>query len=147
MQTNQDIEENTHIFNMLDIYQKFPNLLKNSILANFVIYHEWINVIIQIAYNRRMRNKKYEHLPRLCIPIPLSGTNRFGFCIIDEDEPIDKKKLLDDIESTLDNKDWAFYYDKVKHLGNCDLFDFDYNKEIERMAIVIELSQRNIKFP
>ena len=149
---NKDIEENTHIFNLLSVYQQFPNLSKNKTLTNFIISEEWMNVIMQVAYNRRMKNMRYVHLPKICIAFPLTNKPRdakFGFKIMDEKdaEKINKHTLLDAIENAFNKDSWAFYYNQVKHLENRDLLTIDYNKEIIRMISVVHLSQKGIDFP
>ncbi len=149
---NKDIEENTHIFNLLSVYQQFPNLSKNKTLTNFIIAEEWMNVIMQIAYNRRMKNMQYVHLPKICISCPLTNKPhdaKFGFRIMDEKEAekINKDSLLDAIENAFNKDSWTFYYNQVKHLENCDLLTLDYNKEIIRMISVVHQSQKGINFP
>ena len=152
MPDNKDIEENTHIFNLLEISGKFRNLSKNSTLTNFIIHNEWINLIIQIAFNRHMKNKHFQYLPKICIPFPLSkkrGCAIFGFSVIGaaEAEKLNKEKLLNSIENAFNKDSWKFYFDQIKHLENCDLLQIDYNKEIESLIDIVTESQKSIKFP
>lgn len=93
---NKDIEKNTHIFNLLSVYQQFPNLSKNKTLTNFIISEEWMNVIMQVAYNRRMQ---YVYLPKICVSCPLTNKPcdaKFGFRIMDEKdaEKINKHLII-----------------------------------------------------
>lgn len=144
---NEDIKANPHIFNIMSIYHLFPNLSKNSTLTNFVIYHEWINVLIQIAYNRCKGNTKFEVLSRICVPVVL-GKSKFAFQVLDEidAQQIDKDQLLTHAEVAFNKHSRKFYYNQIKHLEKCNFLTIDYNKEMLRMINIITVSQKNIDF-